>query len=285
MAIADDRSQDFDLKADALLKSLADDSRRFFRELTESNRLLRLRVAGQEERLERLSQDLAEAQRGADRAHVLERENASLARELAGLRERYAEIEFEQQDFSVRYQQIEEQYSVIANLYVAAYQLHSSVLYAEVIAVAKEITANLMGVKKMRLYLRNRANDLLLAAEMDVPRLTGEREGRLHPEAREEPVLMKVLAAGLPYRRPEGERGDPVAVMPLRIRKTVVGLLVIDQLLAHKDRLNESDEQMFELLGGHLAVALARATRKAAEVQAAPSLSDQDFDLSKVLLV
>ncbi len=282
--MADGRDDDL-MESEALLKGLVDDSRRFFRDLLESNRQLRGRAAAQEERLTRLSEELAEARRRADRVAGLERENDSLTRELAGLRERYGEIEFEHQDFAVRCQQIEEQYAVVANLYVATYQLHATVLYAEVLSVAKEIIANLIGVKRMRLFLRTRKNELLLAAELDLPAMTGKREGKGDPSALADPLLATAMAEGRSHYRTAGQTDGAVAVIPIRIRKTVVGLLVIDELLAHKPLLTEADQQLFELLGGHLAVAIARSHRKAAPCRPTPSLVDQEFDFSSLLLV
>ncbi len=276
--------RDFDVDAEFLLKGLVDHSRRFFQELIESNTALRRLVASQEERLGRAAEEAATARRRADGAEALQRENEDLMRELARLKERFSEIEFEQQDFSERYRQIEEQYAVVANLYVASYQLHATVAYAEVLAAAKEIIANLVGVRRMRLYLRNRKNQMLIAAELDVPKMSGPHEGTIDPHALEDPRLADALAGGNSYHRPQGQDTGVIAVIPLRIRKTVVGMIVVDELLPQKDGLTAADEQMFELLKGHLAVAIARAVRKPDDGRA-PTLADQEFDFSSILLV
>ncbi len=278
-----DGLSNIELDSEALMKGLVDDSRRFFRDLLDSNQGIRRRCASLEERLARSAEELAEARRSADRAAELERENQSLARELAGLKQRFEEVEFEQQDFSARYQQIEEQYATVANLYVATYQLHATLVYGEVLSVAKEIMANLVGVKRMRLYLRTNKNNLLLAAEIHVPTLGGPGEGKIDAEAIADPLLAKVLIAGASYYRPASAEAGILAAIPLRIRKTVVGILVIDELLAQKERLTGADEQMFELLGGHLAVALARSRKGGGEAQS--TLADQEIELSNLLLV
>jgi hypothetical protein len=249
---------------DLAMADLVAEGRKFFRNLLEANGSLRLRIAAQDERLARMAEEYAEAKRMAENARRLEHENLELTRELGGMRQRFEEVELEQRDYLEHYRQIEEQYVTVANLYVASYQLHATLRFNEVIKVVKEILANLVGVKKARLYLCTKKNDMLLVAGLDTPRLSVPGEGRERIANDADPILTAALLQGVSYYRQEGAPANIspiVACVPLRIRKQVVGLLVIDELLSQKDGVSSTDSQIFDLLGAHVAVALARSKR------------------------
>jgi hypothetical protein len=262
---------------------LVDEARRFFRQLIDANRALKLKVASQDERLQQMAGEIGEARRHEGRLIELERENTRLTRELSSLRLRHEEIEVEHQDVTGRYQQIEEQYVMLANLYVASYQLHATLRYEDVLRVVKEILSNLVGVKRMRLYLRTQGGDLLLVAGLDVP---NEGSARMTPDA--EPLIGKAMQSHESfYGTTTGDA--PLAIVPLRIRKETVGVLVIDELLAHKQELTSTDSQLFDLLGGHVAVAIFRSRRAARGLEPVAAgvgaLADDQVDVNELLLV
>jgi hypothetical protein len=280
----DDRDLlDLEGNPELAIPGLVDEARKFFRDLLETNRALRLKSASQDERLAQLAGEVAEARRWQLRAQDLEHENGRLTRELASLTERQQEVELEHEDVSGRFALIEEQYVMLANLYVASYQLHATLKYEDVLRVVKEILANLVGVKRMRLYLRTKRGDLLLVAGLET---LGEGIARLEVVA--EPAISRVMATGESHYRTQHEEG-PVAVVPLRIRKQTVGVLVIDQLLAHKAELNSTDGQLFDLLGGHVAVAIFRSRRALRGDEPLPTgvstLADDQVDVNELLLV
>ncbi|HKO01140.1 MAG TPA: diguanylate phosphodiesterase, partial [Thermoanaerobaculia bacterium] len=66
-----------------------------------------------------------------------------LLRENERLRARLGELEQANQDYSARYTEIEEQNNNLASLYVASYQLHSTLDFREVIHIVQEILLNL----------------------------------------------------------------------------------------------------------------------------------------------
>lgn len=280
----DDRDLlDLDNNPELAIPGLVDEARQFFRELLEANRSLRLRAASQDERLAQMAGEVAEARRESTRSRELEQENIRLTREVAVLRERQEEVESEHLDVTGRFSQIEEQYVMLANLYVASYQLHATVRYADVLQVVKEILANLIGVTRMRLYLRTKRGDLLLVAALGTP---GEGTARLALDA--DPTVQHVMDHGESYRA-QGAATGLVAAVPLRIRKQTVGVLVIDELLPHKHELNATDGQLFDLLGGHVAVAVFRSRGALRGEQKLPedvsSLADDQVDFNDLLLV
>ncbi len=280
----DDRDLiELELDPEEAIPGLVDEARKFFHDLIEVNRSLKLKVANQDERLQQMAGEIGEARRHETRLIELEQENSRLTRELASLRLRHEEIEVEHQDVTGRFQLIEEQYVMLANLYVASYQLHATLRYDDVLRVVKEILANLVGVKQMRLYLRTRRGDLLLVAGLDAP---GEGTARLALDA--EPEIAQAMQSHESYYRAHAD-GVPLAVVPLRIRKDTVGVLVIDRLLAHKQELTSTDSQLFDLLGGHVAVAIFRSRRAQGGPQAIPAgvgtLADDQVDVNDLLLV
>jgi regulator of replication initiation timing len=280
----DDRDLiELELDPEETIPGLVDEARRFFHDLIELNRALKLKVASQEERLQQMAGEIGEARRHETRLIELEQENSRLTRELASLRLRHEEIEVEHQDVTGRFQQIEEQYVMLANLYVASYQLHATLRYDDVLRVVKEILANLVGVKRMRLYLRTRRGDLLLVAGLDVP-----GEGSARVSAQSEPEIARAMESHESSYHANAE-GGPLAVVPLRIRKETVGVLVIDKLLAHKHELTSTDSQLFDLLGGHVAVAIFRSRRAQRGEEPVPagvgSLADDQVDVNDLLLV
>src|SRR6266508_2851280 len=56
-------------------------------------------------------------------------------------------------EFADRYVEIEEQNNNLANLYVASYQLHSTLDYKEVVRIVQEIVINLIGAEVFHLLM------------------------------------------------------------------------------------------------------------------------------------
>lgn len=275
------------------VEGVVDEGRKFFREMMESNRNLKLRLAAQEGRLGSMAEELAEARQTANKAEALERENRTLVRELAGINERFKEVELEQIDQVAQFKQVEDQYVVVANLYVASYQLHATLRFKDVLQVVKEILSNLVGVKRARVFLRTKGSDLLLVAGLDTPRLSTSEEGRVRISVSADPIFAKVLVTGTSYYRSTAATaaGAPSiqACIPLRIRKAIVGLLVVDELLDQKQSLDAADGQIFDLLGAHFAVALARShwteRRFSEETLGSSTLADGAIDPNELLIL
>src|SRR5262249_27834590 len=76
-----------------------------------------------------------------------------LEQERRGRLRRYSAIEQENCDWKKRYGEVERENSNLANLYVASYQLHSTLDLREVLQIIHEILLNLVGAKTFALYL------------------------------------------------------------------------------------------------------------------------------------
>ena len=217
------------------------------------------------------------------RARDLEHENAELRTQLASdeaARELLKKIQQLEKDkhellsriheagvsssrFSSRFAEVEEELAQLANLYIASYQLHSSLDGPSVVRHLRELLAQLVGASAFAVYLFDDKKQLL------VPLLTdGGHSDADIPVGRESPLpgvmaqmTERAYLTGLPFVA-EGELAavvGPVACVPLKMDERVVGVVVIDRVLAQKERFLPVDFELFKMLGGHAATALAGA--------------------------
>ena len=223
-------------------------AKEFTEELLKENERLRFKLAS-------VSADSRDA---ASDPHV--NELASRVRELesrlAETEARYRKVEEENKEFADRYIEIEEQNNNLANLYVASYQLHSTLDYKEVVRIVQEIVINLIGAEAFHLFM------------------VSEKTGRLEletSEGQEAPVTSLALGEGLiggaaktgeSYFADEVAHAEPtpfdqpIAVVPLKIKETVIGVISINKLLVQKTAFSNMDYELFTLLAGHAATAI-----------------------------
>ena len=180
-----------------------------------------------------------------------------LEKERDDLRNRYRELEEMNRSFTDRCQEIELQHNQLANLYVASYQLHTTLNFAEVVSTLKEILINLVGAEAFALFW------------------VGERQGHLRTEASEgtdglirdeiqfkgDPLAGAVQAGRSFYADPLPPKGRldparPIACIPLRIADRVIGVVAIYRLLEQRERFTPANFELFTLLAGHAATAL-----------------------------
>jgi transcriptional regulator with GAF, ATPase, and Fis domain len=182
-----------------------------------------------------------------------------LEERLAQTEERYREVEAENKEFADRYIAIETQNNNLANLYVASYQLHSTLDYKEVIRIVQEIVINLIGAEAFHLFM------------------VSEKTGRLDLEISEgqqadvttipmgEGVIGDAARTGENYFADQVAHSEPtpfdqpIAVIPLKIKETVIGVLTINKLLVQKTAFTNMDYELFTLLAGHAATAVFSA--------------------------
>lgn len=153
----------------------------------------------------------------------------------------------------------ERQASRLANLYVAAYQLHASLDPIEVRGAVGEIAVNLLGAGECALLTRldpeipghevsNLVFDAALPPPFDKPRYLGGAD----------PMVDASLADGtLRFGPAQGSRA--IAVVPLSAQGSLLGALVVLRLLPHKTGLHTDDRELLDLLGAHAASALLAA--------------------------
>ena len=172
---------------------------------------------------------------------------------------RYRKVEDENKEFADRYVEIEEQNNNLANLYVASYQLHSTLDYKEVVRIVQEIVINLIGAEAFHLFMvSEKTGRLELETSEGQPAPVasiGLGEGRIGEAARtgENYFSEQVAhAEATPF-------DQPIAVVPLKIKETVIGVISINKLLVQKTAFTHMDYELFTLLAGHAATAIFSA--------------------------
>src|SRR5262245_4200072 len=178
---------------------------------------------------------------------------------LAEMEARYKKVEEENKEFADRYIEIEEQNNNLANLYVASYQLHSTLDYKEVIRIVQEIVINLIGAEAFHLFMVSEKTGALelessegQAAPVNVIKLG---EGAIGKSAQNgENYFAEIVA----HREPTPFEA-PIAVIPLKIKETVIGVISINKLLVQKTAFTTMDYELFTLLAGHAATAIFSA--------------------------
>jgi transcriptional regulator with GAF, ATPase, and Fis domain len=227
----------------------------FTEELLKENERLRFRVAELGTRSAAPDRDGQLVHEMIEKIQRLESDRQELAR-------RFKEVEAENKDFAARYVEVENENNNLLNIYVASYQLHSTLDFQEVLQIITEIVLNFVG------------------AEVFAICLVGDKETELKPLVveglpREAAVLISgegavvggVLRSGEPYFNKDTDDLQPVHVtadapivcIPLKIKDRVIGVISIHRFLPQKKKLQHVDYELFTLLAGHAATAIFSA--------------------------
>ena len=223
----------------------------FTKEILKENEKLRFKLAQLEAE--------ARGMRVSDPSKVrsLEEKVAVLEEENRRLMERYREVEVENKDFALKYLEVEQENNNLANLYVASYQLHSTLDLDETLKTVLEIIMNLIGASKFAvMLLGEKTGELSTVAAEGV---AAEEMPVVRPG---EGVIGESAASGDSYFAP-GQAGPgqvdlmrPMVCIPLKIKDHVIGVIVVYRLLQQKDSFTDIDYELFSLLAGQAATAI-----------------------------
>lgn len=172
------------------------------------------------------------------------------------LERRRAEIQSWEQKFA----DSERKNDTLANLYLASFQLHSTLDLSEVVTTLKEILINFVGAQSFAVMLSSevKRGDLVVVA----------REGldTLYPREFSEPLseaFCRAMQGEASFSDDPAtashEPDRPVACIPLATKNEIIGLLAIYGLLVQKDRFTALDHQLFTLLSRVAATAILGA--------------------------
>jgi len=216
-----------------------DQMQHYVRRLLADNEALRVGMAELESETVRNRREIRALQEELDLNRKLQEE---LADKLRAIR-----IESEQR--YTEYANLETVNANLANLYVASYQLHSTVNRDAVLSAIQEIVVNLIGSEEFAVFELDRSEHfqklLSVGIEDDESIIRNER-------------VAQATASGESWV--SSRHGDLTACIPLKIDEHVTGLIVIRRLLAHKTGLDPLDLELFDLLGTHAATALYAST-------------------------
>jgi len=181
----------------------------------------------------------------------LEEKISRLETELTRLQHQIDLIQEEKEELIVYNRELEEQSAVFVNMTVAFHRLFATRNYVEVVGIVKEIMLNLIGAGEHEIrVLDKKRNCTVLITREGKKYVASKEDERLISNTTKEGVLFVSDQKRLKEKR------VPVACIPLKIDKEVLGVIVINQLLAQKDRFTQHDKEMFELLGTYAASAI-----------------------------
>ena len=223
----------------------------FTQDLLRENERLRFRVLELEK-----AQTPGSEQPHAPEVRKLAERIADLEHEKKEILDRIKQVEEENQDFAARYLEIEDENNNLANLYIASYQLHSTLDFREVLQIITEIIINLIGAEEFAIMLLDEKSDEIQAVATEGV----EREEIPHVRLGKG-VIGEVAQSGESffvtdvdaYRR---DFVNPMVCIPLKIKEHVIGVLAIYKLLIQKKEFAPVDYELFTLLAGHAATAI-----------------------------
>jgi len=214
-----------DAKKPPQLLELLKKSQAFAESLLQENDQLRLKLAAAEERL-----GAAETERD-------------------GLRRRISDVQLDTASNTRRFQVIDEELNNLANLHVATWQVHSTLVLREVIGILVEICVNLVGANEVVVYVVDEKRGVL------VPALERATHGAEEITLGKGPIG-ELVASGEVTARFDG---DPPVVIPLRLHDRTVGAVVIRTWLLQKRELTTLDGELFAVIRDQGATALYSA--------------------------
>jgi len=227
-----------------------------------------IRLAATAAGAELVAQLRATLERAAELTRVLESNLADAGRDGAGtgedratdLEQRLASAESDIKELASRLVDSEHQGGRLMNLYVATYQLHSTLDPAEVQATIAEIAINLLGAAQFVLLLRRDEGEGLEIALREGAPDGADRDPLYAGEsyAGGDPMVDATLADGVLRLGPTAD-SPALAAVPLRVHQEIVGALVVQKLLEHKPILRAEDRDLLDLLSAHAAIALFAA--------------------------
>ncbi len=242
-------------RAGTYVQKVHDDTQRCLAELKSHNERLRLQVAAVDSDRSRLQQEKLRLQEQLMTA----REEISLRlEEHNSLIRRLGEVEVENERVAAQFLDIETQNTNLANLYVASYQLRSSLDREQIMAAIKEIIVNLIGSEDFGIFEWERDSDRLVLVDS-----FEQAPGMVREARRGDGIIGTVAATGEPYVSSDhrSRLSGMTACIPLKVGEQVTGVIAVYRLLPQKaDSLESLDHELFDLLASQAGLALYCAT-------------------------
>jgi nitrate/nitrite-specific signal transduction histidine kinase len=237
--------------SESYIQKINDDTRRALAELRSQNERLRLQSAAFESDRNRLRQEKLRLQ---DQLMTAREERSLRHEEHCALMRRLSDVELENERVATQFLDIETQNTNLANLYVASYQLRSSLKRTEIMAAIKEIVVNLIGSEDFAIFERaDEEERLMLVDWFDEPSCP------MYEVRFGEGIIGSVAVSGNAYIATDerARLAGMTACIPLKVNDTVVGVIAVFKLLPQKANMIEAlDRELFDLLANQAGVAL-----------------------------
>ena len=227
----------------------------FTEELIRENEELRRHV----QLVERDNTELRAQVKSDDAMRDVLRTIERLEQEKKNLLDRSSQLEQATRRYEGRYAAIEQELNDLANLYVASFQLHSTLKPPHVLQHIRELLAQLVGAECFVIYVISDDGKQAIPVGSE-----GVLENELQPVYVGEGAMGGVCASGqsgVKQGNPlgEGSLKAPLAVIPMLVDGQTVGVIAILRLLEQKEAWVQVDQELFHLLGAHAAAALLAA--------------------------
>ena len=174
--------------------------------------------------------------------------------------------------YEQRQTETERELNDLASLYVASFQLSSTLSVGRVVKHMCELMEQLVGAQSFVLYL------ITADGKRGIPvSAQGRLPAALAPIALEDGPLADASLTGVArIHEPAAPRapGEPIAVLPLQFGSQVIALFAVYELLPHKSAWAKVDRELFKLLSVHGATALIAANLYAKEAGPRAALHD-----------
>jgi nitrate/nitrite-specific signal transduction histidine kinase len=226
----------------------------FTKQLLQENERLRGALTNLEDRQNYAAQDGAEWEKLREE---LGAQITGLESEKRDALDRLRALEEENRQFAGRYLEIEEENNNLANLYVASFQLHSTLDLSEVLKTIIEIVINLIGAEVFAVYVLDEKTDQLSPVASEGKPLSAFPRVPLGSGMMGESVESGETACG--GVSPSDDLERPIVCIPLRIEERPMGAIAIFELLTQKDAFTPLDHELFTLLAGHAATSIFAA--------------------------
>jgi hypothetical protein len=215
-------------------------NRQALRKIEEENARLRAQIAS-DDAIRDLLKKIEELERDKDR-----------------IVERFREAEALSSQHQANTVEIESELANLANLYVASYQLHSSLTPRGVMRHVKELLGQLVGAESFAVYLVDDRGEELFPVASE-----GVSEGDLVPIRVGSGPIGGCFAAkatsSIPRDTRRGSLDAPVVCFPLVLEERATGVVAIFRTLEQKSSFIQVDHELFKLLGAQAMWALVAA--------------------------
>jgi hypothetical protein len=178
-----------------------------------------------------------------------------------------------------RFEEVERELNDLANLYIAAFQLHASLSVRRVVRHLMDMLGQLIGAYAFVIYvLGPDGKSALPIASENLPveklRPVGMGDGRVGE------VLLTGIAR-VPDSFAKGTIEEPFAVIPMMVHGKPVGAIAIVTMLKQKSHWASVDAELFKLLGEHAGAALIGANLFAGVENPLDALADLQENYNK----
>jgi hypothetical protein len=245
-------------KRDAFLQTFFRRGAELTDELVSENNRLQEQLAQYEEENASLKTQLASDRAIRDlltKIDDLEREKARLLSTVHQQQEMTTHVKH-------RFAEIESELESFANLYVASFQLHSSLRPRAVVKNVKELLMQLVGARSAAIYVADHDGRTLVPVLAEGIDLSTLPTIAAHDGSAGDGVAAQIertFLTGVPHVAEGDVASVPAACIPLHLDERVLGVIVVYALLEHKARFVAVDRELFKLLGAHAGGVLVAA--------------------------